>query len=215
MKRGILITIIGVLIIGIGYIGIEMIDFAKEEKKDIPKNKLNLNKTLLELEKDSIKTVELIKHIFSETDDPYINSSCIAEKAHFLHTIITTDFDSYVEKELRIEDKQHLKKQFELFKKFRITESLAFGKNIITEEQFSEFAKEAKKGNFIFWEWAESNCENGFISVSRPIFNESYNLAFVQIGSLCGGKCGGGETRIYENVNGKWNIVKTENQWIS
>jgi len=44
MKKGILITIIGVLIIGIGYVGIEMFDFAKGVKADIPKNIENFKK---------------------------------------------------------------------------------------------------------------------------------------------------------------------------
>ncbi|WP_336127829.1 hypothetical protein [Mesoflavibacter sp. CH_XMU1422-2] len=44
MKKGILITIIGVLIIGIGYFGIEMFDFAKGVKVDIPKNIENFEK---------------------------------------------------------------------------------------------------------------------------------------------------------------------------
>ena len=39
MKNGILTTIIGVLIIGIGYFGIGMFDFAKGVKADIEKNK--------------------------------------------------------------------------------------------------------------------------------------------------------------------------------
>ena len=52
MKKRILITIIGVLIIGIGYVGIEMFDFAKGVKADIPKNIENLEKN---------KTVKLIE----------------------------------------------------------------------------------------------------------------------------------------------------------
>lgn len=38
LKKGILITIIGILIIGISYFGIMMYDFAKGVKKDIPNN---------------------------------------------------------------------------------------------------------------------------------------------------------------------------------
>jgi len=52
MKKGILITIIGVLIIGIGYVGIEMFDFVKGVKADIPKNIENFEKN---------KTVKLIE----------------------------------------------------------------------------------------------------------------------------------------------------------
>lgn len=38
MKKGILITIIGIIIIGIGYFGPQMFDFAKGVKEDIGKN---------------------------------------------------------------------------------------------------------------------------------------------------------------------------------
>tara|TARA_R110002111_G_C5796895_1_gene354857 strand:- start:44 stop:589 length:546 start_codon:yes stop_codon:yes gene_type:complete len=52
MRKGILITIIGILIIGIGYFGTEMFDFAKGVKEDIPKNIENFEKN---------KTVKLIE----------------------------------------------------------------------------------------------------------------------------------------------------------
>jgi uncharacterized protein YpmB len=41
MKKGILIIIIGILIIGITYFGIEMYDFAKGVKEDAKKENLN------------------------------------------------------------------------------------------------------------------------------------------------------------------------------
>ena len=47
MKKRILITIIGVIVIGIGYAGIEMFDFAKGVKADIPKNIEKLDKNLI------------------------------------------------------------------------------------------------------------------------------------------------------------------------
>jgi len=42
MKKGIIITIIGISIIGITYFGIEMFDFAKGVKEDAQKNKIEL-----------------------------------------------------------------------------------------------------------------------------------------------------------------------------
>jgi hypothetical protein len=41
MKKGILITIIGIIIIGITYFGIEIFDFAKGVKEDAKKNEIN------------------------------------------------------------------------------------------------------------------------------------------------------------------------------
>ena len=64
MKKGILITIIGIIIIGIGYVGIEMFDFAKGVRKDIPKNIENFekNKTgkLLEIKTEqNLDTIDI------------------------------------------------------------------------------------------------------------------------------------------------------------
>ena len=42
MKKGILITIIGIIIIGITYFGIEMFDFEKGVKEDAKKNEIKL-----------------------------------------------------------------------------------------------------------------------------------------------------------------------------
>lgn len=52
MKKGILITIIGVIIIGVAYFGIEMFDFAKGVKEDTKKNKIELE------QKPTIKLTE-------------------------------------------------------------------------------------------------------------------------------------------------------------
>ena len=43
MKKGILTTIIGIIILGIAYFGIEMFDFAKEVKEDAKKNEIKLD----------------------------------------------------------------------------------------------------------------------------------------------------------------------------
>ena len=42
MKKAVLITIIGIIIIGIAYLGIEMFDFANGVKEDAKKNKIEL-----------------------------------------------------------------------------------------------------------------------------------------------------------------------------
>ena len=44
MKKGILITIIGIVIIGIAYFGIEMFEFAKGVQEDAQKNGIELEK---------------------------------------------------------------------------------------------------------------------------------------------------------------------------
>ena len=49
MKKGILITIIGIIILGLGYFGFQMFDFAKGVKEDIGKN---ANRNLIQVSND-------------------------------------------------------------------------------------------------------------------------------------------------------------------
>lgn len=63
MKKGILITIIGIVIIGITYFGIEMYEFAKGVQEDIPKNKIEFE------QKPIIKLTEFINGRWISTID--------------------------------------------------------------------------------------------------------------------------------------------------
>jgi hypothetical protein len=47
------------------------------------------------------------------------------------------------------------------------------------------------------------------------VFNESFDLAYIEIGNGCGLLCGGGEERIYEFIKGKWILKKVITRWIS
>jgi hypothetical protein len=47
---------------------------------------------------------------------------------------------------------------------------------IITEEQYNELKSKCK-----FWKWIEINCEKGYCSISKPIFNKTFDLAYIQI----------------------------------
>jgi hypothetical protein len=164
---------------------------------------------------DREKTNELLGLIINDSTDLYTASSCISERNKLYHVIMTTDLPNFLKTELGIKDKEHLKRQLELYKTFKLNENLAVGKKIITEKEFKEFSDQAEKGNHILYPWLNSNCENGYLSLSKPVFNDTYDKALVTIGTICGGKCGSGETRTYEFLNGKWTIVKTEFEWIS
>ncbi|MEX0997589.1 MAG: hypothetical protein WDZ45_11110 [Flavobacteriaceae bacterium] len=164
---------------------------------------------------DREKTNEILTQIINDSTDLYMDTNCISEKNRLLYTIFTTDLNNYIKNQLGINEEEHLKNQMELFHNFRFTENLTFGKQIITVLDFKEFENQAENGNYTFWTWLDSNCENGYLSISKPVFNETFDKAFVIIGSICGGKCGGGETRFYKFKNGKWKIEKTEFEWIS
>jgi len=170
-------------------------------------------KKLTEL--DAQKTTELIKQILIDESEGYLSSSCISEKPRAILHPMVSDFDEYVKSLLNIKDTLHYKIQSRLYKKFKLTADLVPKKELLTQKQFEEFEKKSESGGFRFWEWLDTNCENGYCSLTKPIFNETFDLAYVQIGTVCGGLCGGGEERIYERVNGKWIEKESLGSWVS
>ena len=164
---------------------------------------------------DTQKTTELIKQILKDENKGYLSSSCITEKPRAISYPIVKDFDEYVKNHLNIKSTAHYKIQKQLYKQFKLTTDLVVDKNIITQEQFEKFEKKSKNDEFRFWDWLDTNCENGYCSISKPIFNETYDLAYVQIGTVCGELCGGGEERIYELINGKWIEKESFGSWVS
>ncbi len=67
MKKGVLIAIVGILIIGIAYLGIEMFDFAKEAKNDIKihnQENVKLTETESEFNED-----DCVFDLNTQTDD--------------------------------------------------------------------------------------------------------------------------------------------------
>jgi hypothetical protein len=165
---------------------------------------------------NSEKTKELISQILADSTDTYSSPSCITEKFRFHHTIPPgVNFEDYAKRELEIEDLKHLETQFQYFRNFKIDENLAKGKNIITANEFENFEKEAERGDFQFWDWLDQTCDDGYVSISRPLFNEDFTKALVIIANVSCPQCGGGETRMYELQSGKWEIVETSNGWIS
>ena len=164
---------------------------------------------------DAQKTSELITQILKDERDGYLSSSCITENPRAVSSPMISNFGEYVRNHLNIKDTLHYKTQSSLSKKFKITAELVPEKNILTKKQFDDFEKKSEKGGFSFWDWLDENCENGYCSISKPIFNETFDLAYVRIGTVCGGLCGGGEERIYEFVDGKWIEKETFGSWVS
>ncbi|MCH2032323.1 MAG: hypothetical protein MK202_02290 [Tenacibaculum sp.] len=164
---------------------------------------------------DSQKTKALITQILEDESKNYLSSTCISEKARANSHPMVADFDNYIKKLLKIKNENHYETQKKRYIKFKITSDLVPNKNILTEKQFNDFERKSKNGKFSFWDWLETNCTNGYCSISKPIFNEAYNLAYVQIGTVCGGLCGFGEERIYELVNKKWIKKQSLGSWVS
>ncbi len=166
-------------------------------------------------ELDRQKTTELIAQILKEEAQGYLISSCITEGVRGIPIPMVLSFKDDIRHILKIKDSVHLNSQFRLYKKFKVTSNLVPNKNILTEKQFEEFERKYRKDGFSFWDWLEKNCEKGYCSIGKPIFNETFDLAYIQIGRVCGPSCGGGDERIYELINGKWKKKKTIGNWVS
>ncbi|MCK5441842.1 MAG: hypothetical protein KAJ23_08130 [Maribacter sp.] len=164
---------------------------------------------------ESQRTYELITHLLDVEKENYLIASCISESPRAVSMSMTSDFELYLKKNLGIRDTSHLRNQIRLFKEFRITKELAPSKNIVSDVQFVNFEKQSEKKGFSFWEWLDSNCGSGYCSISKPIFNESYDRAIVQVGTVCGGLCGGGATLIYELIDDEWKEVEIISTWVS
>jgi len=178
--------------------------------------KTDNNTDLKKLEElDAQKTTELITQILKDESETYLQSSCITEKPRAISYPMVSDFDEYVKNHLNIQDTVHYNLQSNLYKNFKITADLMPDKVILTQKQFEEFEKKSENEGFRFWDWLDTNCENGYCSISKPIFNETFDLAYIQIGTICGSMCGAGEERIYEFVNDKWIEKETLGSWIS
>lgn len=64
------------------------------------------------------------------------------------------------------------------------------------------------------WTYVNRHYENGFYSVSMPVFSSNFQKAYVRLGQLCGPECGGGETRIYEYRHDHWELVDVVEVWV-
>ncbi|WP_233558631.1 hypothetical protein [Aquimarina sp. BL5] len=171
---------------------------------------------LTELKNQDVeKTTELITQIFEDEKKGFLFTNCITEKARGVNRPMVSDFDEYVKNHLKIKDSIHYNLQLESYKKFILTSDITKGKNILTQSQFKEFERKSELGEFKFWDWLENNCSDGYSSISKPIFNENYTLAYIQIGTVCGSLCGGGEERIYEYINGTWIEKENFGNWVS
>ncbi len=164
---------------------------------------------------DAHKTMELMTQILNDESGDYFSSSCISEKPRAISYPMVSDFDEYVRNHLNITDTLHYNRQSRLFREFVLTEDLVPDKKILTQKKFDELEGKSRDEGIKFWDWLYANCKYGYSSISRPIFNENYDLAYVQIANVCGRLCGGGEERIYEFTEGKWILKETLSSWVS
>ncbi|OMP32258.1 hypothetical protein [Mangrovimonas sp. DI 80] len=162
---------------------------------------------------DKQKTIEIISQLL--LDENLNRTNCILEKPIWKLKESPSDFESYIKENLNIKDTAFINFQIKLTHKFVFTKELNPDKEIITKDDFNNFSKTFEMDNFKYLDWLkEHHCEYGFISISKPIFNETYNLAIVHIEQICGPLCGFKNTRIYEFKDLKWMKNTSLNQSI-
>ncbi len=89
---------------------------------------------------------------------------------------------------------------------------------VIKESEIISIKKNSNSLTEFIIELRELNpkCEYGFNFVSKPIFNETYDLVLIETAYDCGSKlCGGGTTVIYKYVNKNWIEFKVLNTWLN
>ena len=154
---------------------------------------------------DNQKTTEFFEDIIN--GNFVSDNNCILKNHKWKLFFNVNEFKKYLKGNLKIENETHLDFQIEKYENFVITNKIVPNKNLITNKQFKSFSKSWDIDEFKYLDWLESNnCENGFLSFSRPFFNETYDLAIIYREHICGPLCGGNWTIIYELIDNDWKL---------
>jgi hypothetical protein len=148
---------------------------------------------------DAKYTSELISQILADEKDDILKLNCISNIPIAISEFLTKkELKEIAHKELNVKTSSHLRKQIKLYKQFKIYPEIVPNKNIAQIGAFEVYPE---------------GCETGYCSISKPIFNEKYDHAFVQIGNSCGMLCGGGIDRVYSKEDGIWIEKKVLSIW--
>lgn len=104
---------------------------------------------------------------------------------------------------LEIADVNHLAEQIRLSAGFQLTDSIIGNLRLVTTQEQKELERQSDNGE-PFWIWNEEHCQGKWLSISRPIFNEDYTLAYFESSTFCGYLCGTGGKSIYKWEEDRW-----------
>ena len=164
------------------------------------------------IRKDRSESKKLMGTIFSNDDDDYLTLDCIREKDYHMQSILDRE-DKMISRHLGLKTNEQLTTIFNLNENFKWKRNNAHNKIILTEEELRVFREETDPDNIDFRNL--SKCPKGYLTISKPIFNEDYNKAIVQIGQVCGFLCGHGEYRLYKLKDEKWELEEIIGFWES
>lgn len=174
---------------------------------------------------DDSKTLELITFLLKQEGTrfspwKFSPNGCISEEAVFYRKNAPVfDFSqSFIAKHLEIKDSVHFNSQTNLYLNFKMTNSIVPNRKILTKKKFDELERKYLDTisinpfldrvnlarNSPLENWLKTNCENTYYSISKPIFNETFDLAFIEFRIYYGALSGYIVEKIYAFKNGKW-----------
>ncbi len=155
---------------------------------------------------DSNQIKNLILQVYNDNKEDILSSNYCLNKPLSISEKIKPSFygNAFIKKlkkNLQTKDTLHLKKQINFFKTFKITTDIINDKKIIDQNIIL-------KNNYFLDEYC---------SISRPIFNVSYNKALVIILKTTFSKTNNstvtkqlkGKKMVYQFTDGKWELLFT------
>lgn len=124
------------------------------------------------------------------------------------NVIFDQEFVNLFKDQLQIKDTAHLNSQIQWFKAFKMTPEIIGHNNLISKndyETFIELTHKSSQNETSYIDWLEQKqCQYGFSSISKPIFNKAYDLALVNFKKICGPLCGQNIMAIYKLQANRW-----------
>ncbi|MDH7448402.1 hypothetical protein [Aquimarina sp. 2201CG14-23] len=163
---------------------------------------------------DTRKTRELINFLLKQEGTQYrpwrfLPEGCITEEfIYYDENAPALDFNQgFIARLLEIKDSIHFNSQKKLYLNFKMTKDIVPNKKIIPEkkikelerEYFLSLPKDSPLDNFL-----KINCENTIASISKPIFNKTFDLAFVEFRINYGASSGFSAKKVYAFKDGIW-----------
>lgn len=158
---------------------------------------------------DNSKTIEFINFLLKEKSEIFSTCGCITEKGLGLSGNDLFDFHkSFITNHLDIKDSVHFNTQMNLYKNFKMTNEIVPDKKIYKEKQYRELIIKNYGSIKAIDEWIKENCKGAYCSISKPIFNKTYDLALVYFSVFLEGSkeapSGYKATKTYQFKEGKW-----------
>lgn len=150
-------------------------------------------------------STELIRQILVNKE---MDCSCFLETEHLSlleimsYSTPSSDNRKILKKALKITNDSIFDKQNELSKEFRIFKlNLNFDITLLNLSQLASIR--INSGNQKYSETLWEKCPSGMLTLSPPVFNETYDIAVIEVSNCISG----GTLGIYNLINGKWEYI--------